>query len=109
MNAAPTVICNGEKMNTVSKKGVSRRTFVKIGAAATSVLAMRSIARAQQRMLTYATWGGASQESQRASFFNEFEKETGIRVIDIPGTDQAKLAAMVQNGAVEWDLMDSIP
>ncbi|GLU30013.1 extracellular solute-binding protein [Brucella sp. NBRC 12950] len=89
---------------------ISRRSFNKIllGSAFTT-LATPAVVRSQERSIVYATWGGTQQERQRIAFFDGFEKETGIKVIDVPGTDQAKLTAMVKNDAVEWDLMDSIP
>ena len=53
------------------------------------------------------TWGGTYTESQRKAFFDPFERETGIRVRTVGTPDIAKIQAMVQNRAVEWDLVDA--
>lgn len=53
------------------------------------------------------TWGGSYTESQRKAFFDPFEKESGIRVRTVGSPDLAKIVAMVQNKAVEWDLVDA--
>ena len=51
------------------------------------------------------TWGGSYTESQKKAFFDPFEQETGIRVRVVGIPDLAKIQAMVQSHAVEWDLV----
>ena len=53
------------------------------------------------------TWGGTYTEAQRKFFFDPFERETGIRVRTVGVPDIAKIRAMVQARAVEWDLVDA--
>jgi putative spermidine/putrescine transport system substrate-binding protein len=53
------------------------------------------------------TWGGSYTESQKKAFFDPFEQETGIRVRVVGIPDLAKIQAMVQSHAVEWDLVDA--
>src|SRR5262249_8477424 len=53
------------------------------------------------------TWGGSYTDSQRKAFFDPFEKESGIRVRTVGTPDIAKIQAMVENKAVEWDLVDA--
>jgi putative spermidine/putrescine transport system substrate-binding protein len=53
------------------------------------------------------TWGGSYTESQKKAFFDPFEQETGIRVRVAGIPDLAKIQAMVQSRAVEWDLVDA--
>ncbi|ACZ40028.1 extracellular solute-binding protein family 1 [Sphaerobacter thermophilus DSM 20745] len=60
-----------------------------------------------QKELVIASWGGAYQEAQRKAFFDPFTKETGIKIIEAGPTDNAKIAAMVESGNVEWDLVDN--
>ncbi|MBC7264468.1 MAG: ABC transporter substrate-binding protein [Chloroflexi bacterium] len=56
--------------------------------------------------LVVQTWGGAVQEAENAAFYEPFEKETGIKVIQVVGADvSAKLKAMVESGKVEWDVI----
>jgi putative spermidine/putrescine transport system substrate-binding protein len=53
------------------------------------------------------TWGGTYTEAQRRFFFDPFERETGLRVRTVGVPDIAKIRAMVQARAVEWDLVDA--
>jgi putative spermidine/putrescine transport system substrate-binding protein len=53
------------------------------------------------------SWGGAYTDAQRASFFDPFERESGVRVRTVGIPDLAKLRAMVQTKNVEWDLVDA--
>jgi putative spermidine/putrescine transport system substrate-binding protein len=57
--------------------------------------------------LVVQTWGGAIQEAENAAFYEPFEKETGIKVIQVVGGGDtgAKLKAMVEAGKVEWDVV----
>jgi putative spermidine/putrescine transport system substrate-binding protein len=50
-------------------------------------------------------FGGQGQAAQREAYFKPFEQLTGIKVIDIEGSDPNKLKAMVDTGNVEWDVM----
>jgi putative spermidine/putrescine transport system substrate-binding protein len=51
-----------------------------------------------------ATFGGTMQETQRRAYFEPFEKLSGIKVRDFPGSDSTKIKAMVETGNVEWDM-----
>ncbi len=53
--------------------------------------------------------GGAVGVALRKAYFDVFEKETGIRVIDSSPMDFAKLRAMVESGNVEWALTEIDP
>lgn len=50
-------------------------------------------------------FGGSGQAAQRKAYFEPFEKLTGIKVVDLEGSDPNKLKAMVDTGNVEWDVM----
>ncbi|MSP88216.1 MAG: ABC transporter substrate-binding protein [Alphaproteobacteria bacterium] len=46
--------------------------------------------------------GGAQAAALRKSFYEEFEKRFGIRVVDSSPPDMGKLRAMVTTGNIEW-------
>src|SRR5262245_57539354 len=97
--------------------GITRRQFnhralgVAISAVAGSGLAVGvRRARAQAKAtgeVVVCTWGGSYTESQKKACFDPFEQETGIRVRVVGIPDLAKIQAMVQSHAVEWDLVDA--
>ncbi|HUI18817.1 MAG TPA: polyamine ABC transporter substrate-binding protein [Alphaproteobacteria bacterium] len=61
-----------------------------------------------KNVVVFAGWGGNIESAQRKIFFDSFEKATGIKVIDVPGADIVKVKAMVGNGNVEWDVVQSL-
>src|SRR5262245_38260498 len=95
------------------RAGLGRRTFLRealgAGAAvATGAAFGRQPATAQAGGEgVVRTWGGTYTEAQRRFFFDPFERETGIRVRTVGVPDIAKIRAMVQAKAVEWDLVDA--
>lgn len=66
-----------------------------------------SVAFAQETVV-FAGWGGSIQASQRKIYFDAFEKETGIKVIDVPDVSLAKIKAMVESGDVQWDVTQAL-
>lgn len=74
-----------------------------------SLLAVVASSAALAEQLVIASGGGTLQDAQRKAFFEPFEKETGIKVIDTTGMSLAKVKAMVETGNVEWDLFFSSP
>lgn len=50
-------------------------------------------------------FGGSGQAAQRQAYFEPFERLTGIKVVDLEGSDPNKLKAMVDTGNIEWDVM----
>jgi putative spermidine/putrescine transport system substrate-binding protein len=91
----------------------TRRDFIKIASAAgiASVAFPHVITRARassKNELVFVGFGGSYQEGQTKAFFEPFEKETGIKIVQTTGVDIAKLRAQVQSNNVEWDLI-SIP
>ncbi len=94
-----------------SPANISRRSFNKavagvgIGAAASSLGFGAS--RAADNVIVFATWGGAIMTSERKIYFNDFEKETGIKVVDVPDPNLAKLKTMAETGNAEWDLVQA--
>lgn len=72
-----------------------------------SLLSVGSAAHAEETVV-FAGWGGSIQAAQRKIFFDAFEKETGIRVIDVPDVSLAKVKAMVESGDVQWDVTQAL-
>src|ERR1044072_6890041 len=52
--------------------------------------------------------GGSMGSAMRKAFFNGFEKNYGIRVVETSPVDFGKLRAMVDSGNVEWDDRKSV-
>jgi len=90
---------------------LTRRGFAKasaalaVGAAASSFGLRPSLA--DDNVIVFATWGGAIMTSERAIYFNDFEKETGIKVVEVPDPSLAKLKTMAEAGNAEWDLVQA--
>ncbi len=84
---------------------LARRRLLQAGAAAT-VLATPFIARAKADHIVVATPGGAMDDVFEPAYFAPFKAKTGISVVKTPN-QYAKLKAMVDAGAVEWDVMDA--
>lgn len=57
-----------------------------------------------QETVVYAGFGGSIEAAQRKVYFDAFEKETGIKVIDVPDSGLPKIKAMVNSGNVQWDV-----
>lgn len=61
-----------------------------------------------QETVVFAGWGGSLQQAQRTAYFEPFEQETGIRVIDAVDLSYAKIKAMVDTGDVQWDVVNAL-
>jgi len=84
-------------------------SVVKCGFVALS-FSCASIAVAQEppkpQAIIVNTSGGENAPMLRAAYFNDFEAETGIKVIDTSPADFGRLQAMVKSGNVEWDITE---
>ncbi|WP_119459657.1 ABC transporter substrate-binding protein [Rhodospirillaceae bacterium SYSU D60014] len=56
--------------------------------------------------LTFASWGGTTQDAQAAAWADPFQEATGIEVLQDGPTDYGKLKAMVESGNAVWDVVD---
>jgi spermidine/putrescine-binding protein len=56
--------------------------------------------------LNFVSWGGTTQDAQKAAWADPFSKATGIKVVQDGPTDYGKLKAMVESGNVQWDVVD---
>lgn len=84
---------------------LSRRAILKgaAGATAATTLGMPFVARAQSSQIVVATSGGQLEAAYEAAYYGPFTEATGVEIIKAP-TDYAKLKAMVDAGAPEWDV-----
>ncbi|WP_037142401.1 ABC transporter substrate-binding protein [Rhizobium sullae] len=67
-------------MKTILDKAVSRRNVLATGLAATSMLAMPAVLRAQDKSLKVGVYGGYFKDSFDKNVFPEFTKATGIAI-----------------------------
>lgn len=63
---------------------------------------------AQSKTVVFAGFGGDLEKAQRQVYFDSFEKETGIKVIDVPDSDLTKLKVMVDTGNTQWDVVQAL-
>lgn len=82
---------------------LSRRTL--LGAGTAAALCAPSLARAAPDHIVVASPGGAMDDAFDAAYYKPFTAKTGIAVVKTPN-QYAKLKAMVDAKAVEWDVMD---
>jgi putative spermidine/putrescine transport system substrate-binding protein len=80
-----------------------------VGTAA--VLAAPSVGLAQAepskpRQLVINASGGSQIACLRQVYFNDFENETGIKIVDTSPVDFGKLRAMVESGNVIWNITE---
>ncbi len=62
---------------------------------------------AMAESLTVVSWGGAYQRSQDEAYFKPFEKTTGTKIqTEEYNGEIAKIRAMVESGAVSWNVID---
>ena len=90
---------------------IDRRSFIMaltaIGALTAGGLAP-SVARAASGELVVVNWGGPAVDAYQNAFGVPFTKESGVDVvIDGTGPLLSKIRAMVESGAVTWDVCDT--
>ncbi|MDX1090556.1 extracellular solute-binding protein [Sinorhizobium medicae] len=56
--------------------------------------------------LVFSSWGGTTQDAQKAAWADKFTEKTGINVLQDGPTDYGKMKAMVEANAVTWDVVD---
>ena len=56
--------------------------------------------------VVFASWGGAYQDAEKASYCEPFEKATGAKVVQDGPMNPAKFRAMAASGAPDWDVGD---
>ena len=63
--------------------------------------------RARRGQLTFCSWGGALSDLEKAALLEPFAASRGLSFNYASPTNYAKLRAMVEAGAPEWDLVDT--
>ena len=61
---------------------------------------------AQAQEMVFTSWGGTTQDAQKANWADGFSSEAGVTVTQDGPTDYGKLKAMVEAGNVNWDVVD---
>lgn len=56
--------------------------------------------------LTFASWGGTTQQAQQSAWTDPFTKSGGTSVIQAGPTDYGRLKAMVEAKSPEWHVVD---
>ena len=81
----------------------SRRRLLRTGFGAATLLAAPRIVRAADTQMVVVSSGGALEDAYRESIYKPWTQKTGIQVVTGPNA-AAKLKAMVDAKAVEWDV-----
>src|SRR5262245_64473923 len=61
---------------------------------------------AQGRPFTACSFGGALSSTEKTAFMDPASKKFGAEIANVSPTNYAKIKAMVEAKAVEWDLVD---
>ncbi|WP_410000581.1 ABC transporter substrate-binding protein [Mesorhizobium sp. SP-1A] len=56
--------------------------------------------------LVFTSWGGTTQDAQKAAWADKFTAQSGVNVLQDGPTDYGKIKAMVEAGNVSWDVVD---
>lgn len=87
---------------------LTRRGFVAAMGALGVLPALGGKALAQPKEIIVVNWGGQAKDVLQEVLCDTYTEETGIPVIvDGSGPSAGKIRAMVESGAVVWDLCDS--
>ncbi|HTC10790.1 MAG TPA: ABC transporter substrate-binding protein [Acetobacteraceae bacterium] len=81
----------------------SRRRLLGTGLGAATLLAAPRIVRAADSQMVVVSSGGALEDAYREAIYKPWTQKTGIQVVTGPNA-AAKLKAMVEAKAVEWDV-----
>lgn len=71
-----------------------------------AVIGAPAILRAQPATMTVPNSGGALEEAFRVAYFDPFTEKTGIKILGAPYMDTARVKAMVDNNAVDVDILN---
>jgi putative spermidine/putrescine transport system substrate-binding protein len=61
---------------------------------------------AQSRPFTFCSFGGGLSDTEKAAFMDPAAGKFGVEIANVSPTNYAKIKAMVEANAVEWDLVD---
>jgi putative spermidine/putrescine transport system substrate-binding protein len=74
--------------------------------AAGAALCRPAVLRAQPSTMTVPNSGGALEEAYKVAYFDTFKARTGIQILGAPYMDTARVKAMVENNAVDVDVLN---
>jgi putative spermidine/putrescine transport system substrate-binding protein len=83
-----------------------RSTLQLLGAVSAAGALSGSRALAQGRPFTFCSFGGALSATEKAAFMDPASRKFGAEIANVSPTNYAKIKAMVEAKAVEWDLVD---
>ena len=73
---------------------------------AAGILALSTSVAFAADSMSFVSWGGSTQDAQKAAWAEPFSKAANIKVVQDGPTDYGKLKAMVDSGNVQWDVVD---
>lgn len=85
---------------------LTRRQFAAGSAALLAAGRARAAEPPKPSRIVWNDSGGAMSNHLRRIYFNDFEKQTGIQVVQTSPVDFAKLRAMVEAGSPEWTVTE---
>ena len=85
---------------------IRRRSLLAAAAASVAAPAVLCPARAAGRPFTFCSWGGALSELEQTALLDPFAASRKMTFAYAAPINYAKIKAMVQAGAPEWDLVD---
>lgn len=75
--------------------------------AAVALRAAPALAQDRPAQIVLANWGGDALDAYAAAYGNDYEAETGIKLVqDGGGPTEGAIAAQAQSGAPSWDILD---
>jgi len=83
-----------------------RRMLQLLGAVSAAGALPGSRALAQGRPFTFCSFGGALSATEKTAFMDPASKKFAAEIANVSPTNYAKIKAMVEAKAVEWDLVD---
>jgi len=102
-------ISDQDKLRFLDRMALSRRGFLggaaALGAAATLPFGSRQANAGEQ--IRFCSWGGSIQKLQREHVIDPFTKATGIEVLDESLPLASRIKAMVDNGNLEFDVVQT--
>nr|WP_152046837.1 ABC transporter substrate-binding protein [Aureimonas psammosilenae] len=79
---------------------------LKIITASLALLTLSAGVSASAADMVFTSWGGTTQDAQKASWADKFTAASGTNVLMDGPTDYGKLKAMVEASGVTWDAVD---
>lgn len=99
----------------IAQRSLSRRSVLRGGMTAVGGLSIAGAfghpfpalaADLKGKTVTFASWGGAYQDAQKACYCDPLQQKTGVTVLQDGPVDEAKFRTMVEGGQPVWDVVD---